>query len=189
DYARILRLLEQIDVAPTPITLSLRADIEQDGRANSHHIQAGIDQRVWVNGSYQNTSYQAQQNSHYQVRGITGAPMRISQNTLIQLINQSQTLISSPYGTPIVIRLTNHHWLTLSDGFSAQATPLPDGTFRLSINQSAQLGNSQQTTQSTLVVPKGHWTQLGWIEQQTSHRGTGTYQSQTTQLPIWVKLD
>lgn len=185
DYERVSALVSQIDVAPTPLRLSLSLHNQTSQSDRGGHVNVGISQQIWMNGRYHNTQSQSTSTQHYTVSTLSGSPVAIGQSTLIGLANwqthQRYGTIWANFGTT---------WVALNDGFSAEATTTPNGQIRLSIHQSART-NTLQTQQlsSDLILPRGQWTKIGDIRTDSTTASTyGTRQS-TQAMPIWVKID
>lgn len=174
DYARIQSLLAQIDTTPSPIVLSVFVGENVAGQSQSANISIGIDSRVHVGG---NVSYQshASQN-HYQVRGTMGLPISIGKSTLLQLSGLGVVSFGG-----VQFRFVNTSWATLSDGFSATATPLPDGQLQLVLTQSYK----GQHLATTLTAQAGEWVKIGEISQSNYSNGGQSF----LVIPIWVKVN
>lgn len=187
DYARILPLIQQIDTAPTALTLSVSTSNHLTNSSSGGYINGGIvRQGVWINGEYQSTASQSTTNTHYSVRTLSDSPATISTNTLIGLtshqIRQNRHRLWVNFGTS---------WITLTDGFSATPRLLPNGQISLSINASSAsthtLTNSGTTT--TVTLSRGQWTKIGEIRSNNQYADNYGQNSYSQTMPIWVKVD
>lgn len=183
DYARIQSLLTQIDTPATPLTLSLKVGQNTHAQHQGGQLNVGIRQGVWLNGNYHSHSTHRQDSTLYQVRGLTGRPMTISQSTLIGLSTY-------PSHSLWQIRLPSTHWVSLTGGIHATPYLLPDGQIRLTISQShAQGTRQQQQLSSELITKKGQWVQIGSIRQSQHSTSYASSTAQLSELPIWLKVD
>lgn len=182
DYARIQSLLTQIDTPATPLTLSLKVGQNTHAQHQGGQLNVGIRQGVWLNGNYHNHSTHRQDSTLYQVQGLTGRPMTISQSTLIGLSTY-------PSHSLWQIRLPSTHWVSLTGGIHATPYLLPDGQIRLTISQSHAQGTRQQQLSSELITKKGQWVQIGSIRQSQHSTSYASSTAQLSELPIWLKVD
>lgn len=187
DYARILPLIQHLDTAPTPLTISVSTNPQTTSSHAGGYVHAGIvHQGVWINGEYHNHTSQSTTNHHYSVRTQSGSPSKISTDTLIGLthhsLRQNRHRLWANFGTS---------WIALSDGFSATPRLLPNGQISLSISTSSAnthtLTNSGATT--TVTLSRGQWTKIGEIRTDNQYADNYGQNSHSQTLPIWVKVD
>ncbi len=188
DHARILPLIRQLDVAPTPLTISVTLNNQQAGQQSGGYIYGGVINRgVWINGQYHNTQSQSTSDVHYTARTQSGATVKIGTSTLLGLTtsrihhNKHRAWIS--FGTS---------WVSLSDGFSATPRVLPSGQISLDINttnhQSGQIPDTSSMNTS-VTLSRGQWTKIGEIRTENQSSNNYIQQSSTQILPIWVKVE
>ncbi len=205
EYAKVSRLLERIDTAPTSLNLSLKIGQYSSQDASYNQVNLGgvisSNSRVWVNGRWQNTSQSTDNTSIYRVQGLSGAPMKITSNTLVNLMSVNHAYYGGWGRQGLLVRFVNNQWVTLSDGFYATATILPNGQVSIALSQyNTQTGTSyapsslpnQQNLITQLVVARNQWVQIGDIQTSgsTSHQQNGAYTAQTqSSLPIWIRVD
>ncbi|MDO5651103.1 MAG: hypothetical protein Q4G13_03065 [Moraxella sp.] len=184
DYAHVSALISQIDTAPTSLTVSVMANSTVNQSHTANQVNVGINRRVWVNGSYQNSSGTSEYNNSYQARTLSGSPVAIGQSTLVGLTNAQ----ANHYRGQVWFS-TGTTWVALTDGFRATPKLLPDGRVAISLHQSGQGG---QFLATNITARRGEWVKVGDMRidntYTTANRGyqAGTY-SQIT--PVWVKVD
>lgn len=184
DYERVSALVRQIDVAPTPLHISLALNNQTNQSSQGGHVNVGISRQVWINGAYHNTQSQNTSNQHYTVQTLSGSPVSISQSTLIGLTNW-QT--HQRYGRVWVNFGTS--WVALTDGFSAKATVSPNGQIRLHLSQSARTGSLDTQQLSTdIMLHRGQWTKIGEIRTDSTDSTQGMTKRHAQTMPIWVKI-
>lgn len=185
DYARVSALVSQIDVAPTPLRLSLALNNQTTQSNQGGQLNVGISRQVWINGQYHNTQSQSTSSQNYTVSTLSGSPVSIGQSTLVGLANwqtyQRQGRVWASFGTT---------WVALKDGFSAKATTMPNGQIRINISQSARTGELQtQNLSSDIIVSRGQWTKIGDLRTDSTTNGNYGMSRHTQVVPIWVKVD
>lgn len=186
DYARILPLIKQLDVAPIPLTVFVSTQNQTSQHQSGGYIQGGmIHQSVWINGQYQNTSSQSSANNQYSIRTQSGSPAKISTDTLLGLttyrLHQNRHQLWVNFGTS---------WVTLSDGFSATPRLLPNGQISLDIDVATRQSSSgTHRANTSITLYRGQWSKIGEIR--TNTQSTTSYQNSSYQqtIPIWVKVE
>ncbi|WP_157073884.1 hypothetical protein [Moraxella oblonga] len=185
DYMRVSALVNQIDVAPQPLTVSLALDNKTTQSNQGGYVNVGISRQVWVNGQYHNAQSQSASTQNYTVSTLSGSPVSIGQSTLMGLANwqtyQRYGRLWANFGTT---------WVALNDGFSAKATIMPNGQIRINVSQSTRTGDLQtQNLSSDIMVSRGQWVKIG--ELRTDNATTGSYGTRqyTQTMPIWIRVD
>lgn len=203
EYAKVSRLLQQIDTVPTSLTVSVKIGHHNSQDSSYNQINLGgtisSSSRVWIDGRWQNTSQSSEGASVYRVQGLSGAPMKITSNTLSNLMSVNHAYYGGWGGQGLLVRFVNSQWLTLTDGFYATATVLPNGQVGVALSQystqgtsSAWQGFNQQNLATQLVVARNQWVQIGDVQvsNNTSHYQNGAYNAQAqSSLPIWIRVD
>ena len=208
-YQAVQQLLRQIDGAPQALTVLVR--VGNQGSSNSSIGQSQIiitsnGERVNVGGYGRfGTQAQAQQgNSLYQVQTLSGKPASIGTSTLLSLAQPWLLPYGTgpyhPYGQPSArVIIYGHVLATASQGIAVTPRLLPNGQIQVGLNQvQQQVTGSRQTPidsqglQTTVIVPRGQWVDIGSVSQQSDKQSLGSngswQQSGQTSYPIQIKV-
>lgn len=196
NYQAVQQLLAQIDRQPQALTVSVR--VGQDSRAqnDSQQNQVVITNRgIFGAGSINQQSSQQQGSSLYQVQTLSGSAASIGTSTLWSLA-QSYYPTLSTYPRPSgQIIIQQQILLPTTQGISVTPRLLPNGQIEVSLSQVEEtlkrssspysqnnIGNNRiqgQRLNSTLIVPRGQWVNIGQITQsgQNQRASGGSYSS------------
>lgn len=187
DYARVSKLVQQIDSAPAPLTISVAVSHHIHEHQHGGQINVGISQKVWVNGRYQNDTRTTSTVSTYTARTLSGAQVGIGSSTLIGLstwqAHQTGARFWVNFGTS---------WVSLSDGFYATPKLMPNGQILLNISQHNHHQHQQYALNTAITLPKGQWVKIGEMAKnsQNTQAGFGFGGGYAHErLPIWVRVD
>ena len=192
NYQKVQQLLSQIDGQPQALTVAVRVGNSSQSQGNSQQGQViisnrGIQGAVMIN----QRNSQQQGNNLYQVQTLSGSAASISTGTLYSL---NQTYIANSYPTynrpsgQIIIQ--QQVLLPTTQGIAVTPKLLPNGQVEVrltqveeqlvranpSYNRYGYNNNSSvqgQRLNSTIVVPRGQWVNIGQISQNNQSQSSG----------------
>ena len=198
NYQKVQQLLSQIDGQPQALTVAVRVGNSSQSQGNSQQGQViisnrGIQGAVMIN----QRNSQQQGNNLYQVQTLSGSAASISTGTLYSL---NQTYIANSYPTynrpsgQIIIQ--QQVLLPTTQGIAVTPKLLPNGQVEVrltqveeqlvranpSYNRYGYTNNSsvqEQRLNSTIVVPRGQWVNIGQISQNNQSQSSGYGNNQT----------
>ena len=209
NYQKVQQLLSQIDGQPQALTVAVRVGNSSQSQGNSQQGQViisnrGIQGAVMIN----QRNSQQQGNNLYQVQTLSGSAASISTGTLYGL---SQTHIANSYPTynrpsgQIIIQ--QQVLLPTTQGIAVTPKLLPNGQVEVrltqveeqlvranpSYNRYGYTNNSSvqgQRLNSTIVVPRGQWVNIGQISKnnQTQSSGYGSNQTVNSSNSVPISL-
>ena len=209
NYQKVQQLLSQIDGQPQALTVAVRVGNSSQSQGNSQQGQViisnrGIQGAVMIN----QRNSQQQGNNLYQVQTLSGSAASISTGTLYSL---NQTYIANSYPTynrpsgQIIIQ--QQVLLPTTQGIAVTPKLLPNGQVEVrltqveeqlvranpSYNRYSYTNNSSvqgQRLNSTIVVPRGQWVNIGQISKnnQTQSSGYGSNQTVNSSNDVPISL-
>ncbi|KAA0913434.1 type II and III secretion system protein [Psychrobacter sp. ANT_WB68] len=207
NYQTVQQLLRQIDGQSQALTVAVRVGSNSDSQSNIQQGQVIISNRgIQGAGVINQRNSQQQGNNLYQVQTLSGSAASISTGTLYSL---SQTHIANSYPAynrssgQIVIQ--QQVLLPTTQGIAVTPRLLPNGQVEVTLTQvEEQLvranpsynrygynNNSSvqgQRLNSTIIVPRGQWVNIGQISQnnqtQSSGYGSNRTLSSSNSVPI-----
>ena len=209
NYQKVQQLLSQIDGQPQALTVAVRVGNSSQSQGNSQQGQViisnrGIQGAVMIN----QRNSQQQGNNLYQVQTLSGSAASISTGTLYSL---NQTYIANSYPTynrpsgQIIIQ--QQVLLPTTQGIAVTPKLLPNGQVEVrltqveeqlvranpSYNRYSYTNNSSvqgQRLNSTIVVPRGQWVNIGQISKnnQTQSSGYGSNQTVNSSNSVPISL-
>ena len=209
NYQKVQQLLSQIDGQPQALTVAVRVGNSSQSQGNSQQGQVIISNRgIQGAGMINQRNSQQQGNNLYQVQTLSGSAASISTGTLYSL---SQTHIANSYPTynrpsgQIIIQ--QQVLLPTTQGIAVTPKLLPNGQVEVrltqveeqlvranpSYNRYGYTNNSSvqgQRLNSTIVVPRGQWVNIGQISQnnQTQSSGYGSNQTVNSSNSVPISL-
>ena len=209
NYQKVQQLLSQIDGQPQALTVAVRVGNSSQSQGNSQQGQVIISNRG-IQGAVMISQRNSQQqgNNLYQVQTLSGSAASISTGTLYSL---NQTYIANSYPTynrpsgQIIIQ--QQVLLPTTQGIAVTPKLLPNGQVEVrltqveeqlvranpSYNRYGYTNNSsvqEQRLNSTIVVPRGQWVNIGQISQnnQTQSSGYGSNQTVNSSNSVPISL-
>ena len=209
NYQKVQQLLSQIDGQPQALTVAVRVGNSSQSQDNSQQGRVIISNRgIQGAGMINQRNSQEQGNNLYQVQTLSGSAASISTGTLYSL---SQTHIANSYPTynrpsgQIIIQ--QQVLLPTTQGIAVTPKLLPNGQVEVrltqveeqlvranpSYNRYGYTNNSSvqgQRLNSTIVVPRGQWVNIGQILQnnQTQSSGYGNNQTVNSSNDVPISL-
>ena len=198
NYQKVQQLLSQIDGHPQAFTVAVRVGNSSQSQGNSQQGQVIISNRgIQGAGMINQRNSQQQGNNLYQVQTLSGSAASISTGTLYSL---NQTYIANSYPTynrpsrQIIIQ--QQVLLPTTQGIAVTPKLLPNGQVEVrltqveeqlvranpSYNRYGYNNNSSvqgQRLNSTIVVPRGQWVNIGQISQNNQSQSSGYGSNQT----------
>ena len=198
NYQKVQQLLSQIDGQPQALTVAVRVGNSSQSQGNSQQGQVIISNRgIQGAGMINQRNSQQQGNNLYQVQTLSGSAASISTGTLYSL---NQTYIANSYPTynrpsgQIIIQ--QQVLLPTTQGIAVTPKLLPNGQVEVrltqveeqlvranpSYNRYGYNNNSSvqdQRLNSTIVVPRGQWVNIGQISQNNQSQSSGYGSNQT----------
>ena len=192
NYQTVQQLLSQIDGQPQALTVAVRVGNSSQSQGNSQQGQVIISNRgIQGAGMINQRNSQQQGNNLYQVQTLSGSAASISTGTLYSL---NQTYIANSYPTynrpsgQIIIQ--QQVLLPTTQGIAVTPKLLPNGQVEVrltqveeqlvranpSYNRYGYTNNSSvqgQRLNSTIVVPRGQWVNIGQISQNNQSQSSG----------------
>ena len=198
NYQTVQQLLSQIDGQPQALTVAVRVGNSSQFQGNSQQGQViisnrGIQGAVMIN----QRNSQQQGNNLYQVQTLSGSAASISTGTLYSL---NQTYIANSYPTYNLpagqIIIQQQVLLPTTQGIAVTPKLLPNGQVEVrltqveeqlvranpSYNRYSYTNNNSvqgQRLNSTIVVPRGQWVNIGQISQNNQSQSSGYGSNQT----------
>ncbi|MEN6669580.1 hypothetical protein AAJP47_04300 [Psychrobacter sp. B38] len=211
NYQAVQQLLAQIDRQPQALTVSVR--VGQDSRAQNDNQQNQIvitNRGIQGSGVWNQSNSQQQSSSLYQVQTLSGSAASIGTGTLWSL-SQSNYPIASTYPRPSgQIIIQQQILLPTTQGISVTPRLLPNGQVEVRLSQVEETlirSNSSysqnrynnnrvqdqiqgQSLNSTLIVPRGQWVDIGQISQsnQNQRSSGGRYGVTTSNNSVPISL-
>lgn len=207
NYQAVQQLLAQIDRQPQALTVSVR--VGQDSRAQNNNQQGQVvitNRSIFGAGSINQQSSQQQGSSLYQVQTLSGSAANIGTSTLWSLA-QSYYPTLSTYPRPSgQIIIQQQILLPTTQGISVTPRLLPNGQIEVSLSQVEETlvqSNSSyrqnaysnnrvqgQRLNSTLIVPRGQWVNIGQITQsgQNQRASGGSYSATNNYNSVPISL-
>ena len=192
NYQKVQQLLSQIDGQPQALTVAVRVGNSSQSQGNSQQGQVIISNRgIQGAGMINQRNSQQQGNNLYQVQTLSGSTASISTGTLYSL---NQTYIANSYPTynrpPGQIIIQQQVLLPTTQGIAVTPKLLPNGQVEVrltqveeqlvranpSYNRYGYNNNSSvqgQRLNSTIVVPRGQWVNIGQISQNNQSQSSG----------------
>ncbi|MBB3106492.1 hypothetical protein FHS24_000993 [Psychrobacter luti] len=195
NYQTVQQLLSQIDGQPQALTVAVRVGNNSQSQGNIQQGQVIISNRgIQGAGMINQRNSQQQGNNLYQVQTLSGSAASISTGTLYSL---NQTYIANSYPTyPAYNRPTGQIiiqqqvLLPTTQGIAVTPKLLPNGQVEVrltqveeqlvranpSYNRYGYHTNSSvqgQRLNSTIVVPRGQWVNIGQISQNNQTQSSG----------------
>ena len=209
NYQNVQQLLSQIDGQPQALTVAVRVGNSSQSQGNSQQGQVIISNRgIQGAGMINQRNSQQQGNNLYQVQTLSGSAASISTGTLYSL---NQTYIANSYPTynrpsgQIIIQ--QQVLLPTTQGIAVTPKLLPNGQVEVrltqveeqlvranpSYNRYGYTNNSSvqgQRLNSTIVVPRGQWVNIGQISKnnQTQSSDYGSNQTVNTSNSVPISL-
>ena len=204
NYQTVQQLLSQIDGQPQALTVAVRVGNSSQSQGNSQQGQViisnrGIQGAVMIN----QRNSQQQGNNLYQVQTLSGSTASISTGTIYSL---NQTYIANSYptyptyptyhGPAGQIIIQQQVLLPTTQGIAVTPKLLPNGQVEVrltqveeqlvranpSYNRYGYNNNSSvqgQRLNSTIVVTRGQWVNIGQISQDNQSQSSGYGSNQT----------
>ncbi|WP_372830066.1 hypothetical protein [Psychrobacter maritimus] len=195
NYQAVQQLLSQIDGQPQALTVAVRVGNSSQSQGNIQQGQIIISNRgIQGTGMINQRSSQQQGNNLYQVQTLSGSAASISTGTLYSL---NQTYIANSYpnypiyhGPSGQIVIQQQVLLPTTQGIAVTPRLLPNGQVEVTLSQvEEQLvranpsynrygynNNSSmqgQRLNSTIIVPRGQWVNIGQISQNNQSQSSG----------------
>ena len=209
NYQTVQQLLSQIDGQPQALTIAVRVGNSSQSQGNSQQGQVIISNRgIQGAGIINQRNSQQQGNNLYQVQTLSGSAASISTGTLYSL---NQTYIANSYPTynrpsrQIIIQ--QQVLLPTTQGIAVTPKLLPNGQVEVrltqveeqlvranpSYNRYSYTNNNSvqgQRLNSTIVVPRGQWVNIGQISKnnQTQSSDYGSNQTVNTSNSVPISL-
>ena len=198
NYQKVQQLLSQIDGQPQALTVAVRVGNSSQSQGNIQQGRIIISNRgIQGAGMINQRNSQQQGNNLYQVQTLSGSAASISTGTLYSL---SQNHIANSYPTynrpsgQIIIQ--QQVLLPTMQGIAVTPKLLPNGQVEVrltqveeqlvranpSYNRYGYTNNSSvqgQRLNSTIVVPRGQWVNIGQISQNNQSQSSGYGSNQT----------
>ena len=209
NYQNVQQLLSQIDGQPQALTVAVRVGNSSQSQGNSQQGQVIISNRgIQGAGMINQRNSQQQGNNLYQVQTLSGSAASISTGTLYSL---NQTYIANSYptyhGPAGQIIIQQQVLLPTTQGIAVTPKLLPNGQVEVrltqveeqlvranpSYNRYSYTNNSsvqRQRLNSTIVVPRGQWVNIGQISKnnQTQSSGYGSNQTVNSSNSVPISL-
>lgn len=205
NYQAVKQLLAQIDRQPQALTIAVRVGNNSSSQDNIQQGQIIISNRgIQGAGLINQRNSQQQGNNLYQVQTLSGSAASISTGTLYSL---NQTYIANNYPTyhrPTgQIFIQQQVLLPTTQGIAVTPRLLPNGQIEVTLTQvEEQLVRSNpsydrdgyknnssvqgQRLNSTIIVPRGQWVDIGQISQNNQTQSSG-YGSNSVPISLLVQ--
>ncbi|MGP5336796.1 hypothetical protein [Psychrobacter maritimus] len=193
NYQAVQQLLSQIDGQPQALTVAVRVGNSSQSQGNIQQGQVIISNRgIQGTGVINQRSSQQQGNNLYQVQTLSGSAASISTGTLYSL---NQTYIANSYpnypiyhGPSGQIVIQQQVLLPTTQGIAVTPRLLPNGQVEVTLTQVEEqlvranpsynrygYNNSVQGQRlnSTIIVPRGQWVNIGQISQNNQSQSSG----------------
>lgn len=196
NYQAVQQLLMQIDGQPQALTVAVRVG---NSRGIQDHIQQGrviiTNRGIQGTGTIGQSNHQQQSSSVYQVQTLSGSPASISTGMLWSLTQNYRINGYPTYNRQFdQIIIQQQVLLPTTQGIAVTPRVLPSGQVEVRVSQTEETlvrsrspyrQNSRTITKgqhldSTIIVPRGQWIDIGQISQSTQNRGSGYGSNRTT---------
>lgn len=209
NYQAVQQLLTQIDGQPQALTVAVRVGNDSNVQSNIQQGRVIISNRgIAGAGVISQRNSQQQNNSVYQVQTLSGSAASISTGTLYSLTQNYQVNGYPTYNLPSgQIIIQQQVLLPTTRGIAVTPRILPSGQVEVTLSQTEEQlasvdsfynGNvyannaaiKRQGLNSTIIVPRGQWVNIGQISQSTQN-STSSYDSNSVysgnnSMPIWL---
>lgn len=201
NYQAVQQLLTQIDGQPQALTLAVRVGNNATSQSNIQQGRVVISNRgIQGAGIINQRDSQQQSNSMYQVQTLSGSAASINTGTLYALTQSYQANIYPTYNRPAgQIIIQQQVLLPTTQGIQVTPKLLPNGQVEVNLSQieeklvTANSSNKQsnynqnqnqniyngsnavkrQGLNSTIIVPRGQWIDIGQITQDSQNQSSG----------------
>ena len=196
NYQKVQQLLSQIDGQPQALTVAVRVGNSRQSQGNIQQGRVVISNHgIQGTGVINQSNNQQQGNNLYQVQTLSGSAASISTGMLYslnqsyiansyptykrlagQIIIQQQVLLPTTQGITVMPRLLSNGQVevTLSQ-VEEQLVRANPSYNRYGYNNSVQ----GQILNSTIVVPRGQWVNIGQISQNNQSQSSGYASNRT----------
>ena len=196
NYQKVQQLLSQIDGQPQALTVAMRVGNSRQSQGNIQQGQVIISNRgIQGAGIINQRNSQQQSNNLYQVQTLSGSAASISTGMLYSL-NQSYIANSYPTYKRLAgqIIIQQQVLLPTTQGITVMPRLLPNGQVEVTLSQVEEqlvranpsynrygYNNSVQgqILNSTIVVPRGQWVNIGQISQNNQSQSSGYASNRT----------
>lgn len=202
NYQKVQQLLSQIDGQPQALTVAVRVGNSRQSQGNIQQGRVIISNHgIQGTGVMNQSNNQQQGNNLYQVQTLSGSAASISTGTLYSL---NQSYIANSYlgylNYPNVHRpsgqiiIQQQVLLPTTQGITVMPRLLPNGQVEVTLSQVEEqlvranpsynrygYNNSVQgqILNSTIVVPRGQWVNIGQISQNNQSQSSGYASNRT----------
>lgn len=187
NYQAVQQLLMQIDGQPQALTVAVRVGNNGTSQSSIQQGRVIISNRgIQGTGIVNQRNSQQQNNSLYQVQTLSGSAASISTGTLYsltqsyqaniypnyyrpagQIIIQQQVLLPTTQGIQVTPRL-------LSNGqVEVKLTQVEEELVKPNLHYNQNRAIQSQTLNSTIIVPRGQWVDIGQITQDRQNQSSG----------------
>ena len=211
NYQRVKQLLTQIDAEPQALTVTVRVGNKASSQNKFRQGQVVIsNQGIQGAGVINQSNTQQQTNNLYQVQTLSGSAASISTGTLYALTQNYQSNIYPAYNHSAgQIIIQQQVLFPTTQGIAVTPTLLPNGQIEVKLtqveeelvaantfhHQSSYNQNSaikRQSLNSTIIVPRGQWVDIGQITQNSQNQNSGYGNSRSsnssTSAPISILI-
>lgn len=203
NYQAVQQLLTQIDGQPQALTVAVRVGNNSANQSNIQQGRIVISNRgIQGAGIINQRNSQQQSDSMYQVQTLSGSAASISTGTLYALTQSYQANIYPTYNRPArQIIIQQQVLLPTTQGIQVTPKLLPNSQVEVNLSQieeklvTANSSNNQsnynqnqnqnqniyngsnavkrQGLNSTIIVPRGQWIDIGQITQDSQNQSSG----------------
>lgn len=196
NYQKVKQLLNQIDGQPQALTVAVRVGNSRQSQGNIQQGRVVISNHgIQGTGVINQSNSQQQSNNLYQVQTLSGSAASISTGMLYSL-NQSYIANSYPTYKRLAgqIIIQQQVLLPTTQGITVMPRLLPNGQVEVTLSQVEEqlvranpsynrygYNNSVQgqILNSTIVVPRGQWVNIGQISQNNQSQSSGYASNRT----------
>ena len=196
NYQKVQQLLNQIDGQPQALTVAVRVGNSSQSQGNIQQGRVIISNRgLQGTGVINQSNSQQHGNNLYQVQTLSGSAASISTGMLYSL-NQSYIANSYPTYKRLAgqIIIQKQVLLPTTQGITVMPRLLPNGQVEVTLSQVEEqlvranpsynrygYNNSVQgqILNSTIVVPRGQWVNIGQISQNNQSQSSGYASNRT----------
>ena len=196
NYQAVQQLLSQIDGQPQALTVAVRVGNSRQSQGNIQQGRVVISNHgIQGTGVINQSNNQQQGNNLYQVQTLSGSAASISTGMLYSL-NQSYIANSYPTYKRLAgqIIIQQQVLLPTTQGITVMPRLLPNGQVEVQLSQVEEqlvranpsynrygYNNSVQgqILNSTIVVPRGQWVNIGQISQNNQSQSSGYASNRT----------
>lgn len=196
NYQKVQQLLSQIDGQPQALTVAVRVGNSRQSQGNIQQGRVVISNHgIQGTGVINQSNSQQQSNNLYQVQTLSGSAASISTGMLYSL-NQSYIANSNPTYKRLAgqIIIQQQVLLPTTQGIAVTPRLLPNGQVEVQLSQVEEqlvranpsynrygYNNSVQgqILNSTIVVPRGQWVNIGQISQNNQSQSSGYASNRT----------